>query len=50
MLSRNGDFLVRITEPRAGEPRAFVLSVMFTEERQEAGVCNLFKHMTFLVK
>uniref|UniRef100_A0A915EIQ3 Tyrosine-protein kinase n=1 Tax=Ditylenchus dipsaci TaxID=166011 RepID=A0A915EIQ3_9BILA len=38
MLKRNGDFLVRTTEPKAGQTRCFVLSVMYDETREEAGI------------
>ncbi|KAI1724003.1 protein tyrosine kinase domain-containing protein [Ditylenchus destructor] len=38
MLKRNGDFLVRTTEPKPGQPRCFVLSAMFDEKLEEAGV------------
>ncbi|KAI1705514.1 protein tyrosine kinase domain-containing protein [Ditylenchus destructor] len=38
MLKRNGDFLVRTTEPKPGQPRCFVLSVMFDEKQEEAGI------------
>ncbi|KAK6010752.1 hypothetical protein OSTOST_24181 [Ostertagia ostertagi] len=38
MLRNNGDFLVRTTEPVAGQPRAFVLSVMFRQELEDQGV------------
>ncbi|RCN38031.1 hypothetical protein ANCCAN_16062 [Ancylostoma caninum] len=38
MLRNNGDFLVRTTEPVAGQPRAFVLSVMFRQEFEDQGV------------
>ncbi|CAJ0930242.1 unnamed protein product, partial [Mesorhabditis belari] len=45
MLTRKGDFLVRTTEPVAGQPRAFVLSVMWDPSRgEEQGI----KH--FVVK
>ncbi|VDO67155.1 unnamed protein product [Haemonchus placei] len=37
MLRNNGDFLVRTTEPVAGQPRAFVLSVMFRQELEDQG-------------
>lgn len=42
MLKCNGDFIVRITEPVAGQPRAFVISVMVHEEDEERGV--IFKN------
>ncbi|KAJ1371497.1 hypothetical protein KIN20_033462 [Parelaphostrongylus tenuis] len=35
MLRTNGDFLVRTTEPVAGKPRAFVLSVMIKQEFED---------------
>jgi len=38
MLKRNGDLLVRTTEPKAGQSRCFVLSVMYDENREEAGI------------
>ncbi|KAJ1348983.1 hypothetical protein KIN20_029872 [Parelaphostrongylus tenuis] len=38
MLRTNGDFLVRITEPVAGKPRAFVLSVMVKQEFEDQGI------------
>ncbi|XGW01712.1 hypothetical protein V3C99_014101 [Haemonchus contortus] len=38
MLRNNGDFLVRTTEPVAGQPRAFVLSVMFRQELEDQGI------------
>jgi len=38
MLRTNGDFLVRTTEPVAGQPRAFVLSVMVQQEREDQGI------------
>ncbi|KAK0403108.1 hypothetical protein QR680_016720 [Steinernema hermaphroditum] len=38
MLRTNGDFLVRTTEPVAGQPRAYVLSVMFDNTDDEKGV------------
>ncbi|CAJ0930311.1 unnamed protein product, partial [Mesorhabditis belari] len=45
MLTHKGDFLVRTTEPVAGQPRAFVLSVMWDPSRgEEQGI----KH--FVVK
>ncbi|VDM85942.1 unnamed protein product [Strongylus vulgaris] len=44
ILRHNGDFLVRTTEPVAGQPRAFVLSVMFKEEFEDQGVSNGFNN------
>lgn len=41
MLRNNGDFLVRTTEPVAGQPRAFVLSVMFRQELEDQGVISV---------
>lgn len=41
MLRNNGEFIVRTTEPVAGQPRAFVISVMVSEEKEEFGVCDL---------
>ncbi|WKY09856.1 hypothetical protein Q1695_002314 [Nippostrongylus brasiliensis] len=38
MLRNNGDFLVRTTEPVPGQPRAFVLSVMFRQELEDQGI------------
>jgi hypothetical protein len=38
MLRSHGDFLVRSTEPVAGHPRAYVLSVMVHEEREDQGI------------
>lgn len=38
LLRLNGDFLVRTTEPVAGKERAFVLSVMFKEEKEDGGI------------
>ncbi|KJH42372.1 SH2 domain protein [Dictyocaulus viviparus] len=38
MLRNNGDFLVRTTEPVAGQQRAFVLSVMFRQELEDEGI------------
>lgn len=38
MLRNNGEFIVRTTEPVAGQPRAFVISVMAQEEKEELGV------------
>lgn len=38
MLKTNGEFIVRTTEPVAGQPRAFVISVMVREEMEELGV------------
>uniref|UniRef100_A0A158PAX1 Tyrosine-protein kinase n=1 Tax=Angiostrongylus cantonensis TaxID=6313 RepID=A0A158PAX1_ANGCA len=38
MLRNNGDFLVRTTEPVAGQQRAFVLSVMFKQELEDQGI------------
>lgn len=38
MLKVNGDFLVRISEPNAGGNRAYVLSVMVNQEKEESGV------------
>lgn len=38
MLRNNGEFIVRTTEPVAGQPRAFVISVMVSEEKEELGV------------
>ncbi|KAI6212592.1 Tyrosine-protein kinase [Aphelenchoides besseyi] len=37
MLRSNGDFLVRSTEPVAGQPRAFVLSIMVQQEKDDLG-------------
>jgi len=44
MLRSNGDFLVRSTEPVAGQPRAFVLSVMANQDREKHGI----KHYVIL--
>uniref|UniRef100_A0A915DSV7 SH2 domain-containing protein n=1 Tax=Ditylenchus dipsaci TaxID=166011 RepID=A0A915DSV7_9BILA len=38
LLKRNGDFLVRTAESKAGQTRCFVLSVMYDETREEAGI------------
>ncbi|CAI5437589.1 unnamed protein product [Caenorhabditis angaria] len=38
MLRKNGDFLVRTTEPRKGEPRQYVLSAMKSEELEDNGI------------
>ncbi|KAI6219126.1 Tyrosine-protein kinase [Aphelenchoides besseyi] len=38
MLRSNGDFLVRSTEPVAGQPRAFVLSIMVQQEKDDLGI------------
>uniref|UniRef100_A0A0M3IMP5 Tyrosine-protein kinase n=2 Tax=Ascaris TaxID=6251 RepID=A0A0M3IMP5_ASCLU len=38
MLKTNGEFIVRTTEPVAGQPRAFVISVMVREEMEELGI------------
>ncbi|CAI2299299.1 unnamed protein product [Caenorhabditis sp. 36 PRJEB53466] len=38
MLKNNGDFLLRSTEPKAGEPRQYVLSAMQNQEADDAGV------------
>ncbi|KAK0405116.1 hypothetical protein QR680_017803 [Steinernema hermaphroditum] len=38
MLRANGDYLVRTTEPVAGQPRAYVLSVMYRQEDEERGI------------
>ncbi|TKR94802.1 hypothetical protein L596_009041 [Steinernema carpocapsae] len=38
MLRNNGDYLVRTTEPVAGQPRAYVLSVMYRQEDEERGI------------
>ncbi|KAI6185931.1 Tyrosine-protein kinase [Aphelenchoides besseyi] len=38
MLRSNGDFLVRSTEPVAGQPRAFVLSIMVQQEKEDLGI------------
>ncbi|CAI5450800.1 unnamed protein product [Caenorhabditis angaria] len=38
MLRKNGDFLVRSTEPRPGEPRQYVLSTMKSEEQEDQGI------------
>ncbi|CAB3408111.1 unnamed protein product [Caenorhabditis bovis] len=38
MLRKNGDFLIRSTEPRPGEPRQYVLSVMKNEELEDQGI------------
>jgi serine/threonine protein kinase len=38
MLRSNGDFLVRTTEPVPGQHRAFVLSVMVQQEREDLGI------------
>ena len=38
MLRKNGDFLVRTSEPKPGEPRMCVLSVMVTQELEENGI------------
>ncbi|KAI6219538.1 Tyrosine-protein kinase [Aphelenchoides fujianensis] len=37
MLRQNGDFLIRTTEPTAGSHRAYVLSVMVQQEKEELG-------------
>uniref|UniRef100_A0A8R1IRC3 SH2 domain-containing protein n=1 Tax=Caenorhabditis japonica TaxID=281687 RepID=A0A8R1IRC3_CAEJA len=37
MLRKNGDFLVRSTEPKQGEARQYVLSAMHNEEAEDAG-------------
>ena len=37
MLKKNGDFLLRTSEPNAGE-RAVILSMMVHEDREEHGV------------
>lgn len=44
MLRSNGDFLVRTTEPVAGQPRAFVLSVMVQQEKEDQGVIKMIKN------
>ena len=38
MLRKNGDYLVRSTEPKSGQPKSYVLSVMYKEEKEEDGV------------
>jgi len=38
MLRTNGDFLVRSTEPVSGQPRAFVLSVMAHQDKEDHGI------------
>uniref|UniRef100_A0A8R1I8F5 Tyrosine-protein kinase n=1 Tax=Caenorhabditis japonica TaxID=281687 RepID=A0A8R1I8F5_CAEJA len=38
MLRKNGDFLVRSTEPKQGEARQYVLSAMHNEEAEDAGI------------
>lgn len=38
MLLNNGDFLVRATEPVAGQARHMVLSVMWRQELDDVGV------------
>ncbi|VIO97650.1 Protein kinase domain containing protein [Brugia malayi] len=38
MLRNNGEFIVRTTEPVPGQPRAFVISVMVAEEKEELGI------------
>lgn len=38
MLKKNGDFLVRTSEPKVGEPRMFILSVMVRQELEESGI------------
>ncbi|EGT51440.1 hypothetical protein CAEBREN_05957 [Caenorhabditis brenneri] len=38
MLRKNGDFLIRSTEPKQGEARQYVLSAMQNEEQEDAGV------------
>uniref|UniRef100_A0A915CV06 DNA2/NAM7 helicase helicase domain-containing protein n=1 Tax=Ditylenchus dipsaci TaxID=166011 RepID=A0A915CV06_9BILA len=43
LLKRNGDFLVRTAEPKAGQTRCFILSVMYDETREEAGVIRIVK-------
>lgn len=37
MLKQNGDFLLRMSEPQAGE-RAIILSMMVREEKGDKGV------------
>lgn len=41
MMKKNGDFLVRTTEPVAGQARAFVLSIMLNAPLEEQGVSPL---------
>jgi hypothetical protein len=38
MLRSNGDFLVRSSEPIAGQPRAFILSVMVDQQKEDHGI------------
>uniref|UniRef100_A0A7E4ZRR0 Tyrosine-protein kinase n=1 Tax=Panagrellus redivivus TaxID=6233 RepID=A0A7E4ZRR0_PANRE len=38
MLKRDGDFLIRTTEPRAGQPRSYVLSIQTAEAKEGEGV------------
>ncbi|KAK0406648.1 hypothetical protein QR680_018707 [Steinernema hermaphroditum] len=38
MLRVNGDFLVRSTEPTCGQPRQYVISVMYQQEYEEKGL------------
>uniref|UniRef100_A0A7E4ZXK0 Tyrosine-protein kinase n=1 Tax=Panagrellus redivivus TaxID=6233 RepID=A0A7E4ZXK0_PANRE len=43
LLRRSGDFLIRTTEPKPGQIRQIVLSVMVDEKREEDGI----KHLIF---
>lgn len=44
MVRNNGDFLVRTSEPSAGSARAYILSVMVHQEREELGIKHFVIH------
>lgn len=35
MLIKKGDWLIRISEPKAGDAKTLILSVMYNEENEE---------------
>ncbi|CAB3404843.1 unnamed protein product [Caenorhabditis bovis] len=42
MLTKNGEFLIRTSEPKKGEPRSFILSVMHNTALDEASAIKHF--------
>ncbi|CAL2032386.1 hypothetical protein CAEBREN_22064 [Caenorhabditis brenneri] len=45
ILDRNGDFVVRMSEPKPGEPRSYILSVMFNNKLDDI---NSIKHFVII--
>ena len=45
MLKKNGDFLLRMSEPQNAGERAIILSLMVNEDKDEGGV-SFIPHLT----